>query len=96
MELEIGGSGQFQRKFAVTKFMTVLIFAHRVPLGASRSSPKQLGIRRSSAYLVYGWLSKRSCGEIGIDLWPYAKNSPYFTATDVGVPSELAGSGGSS
>ena len=39
MELEIGGSGQFQRHFAVTKFMTVLIFAifaHRVPLGASR------------------------------------------------------------
>ena len=71
MELEIGGSGQFQRHFAVTKFMTVLIFAifaHRVPLGASRSSPKQLGMRRSSAYLVYEWLSKRSCGGMGIDL----------------------------
>ena len=99
MAFENGGSGHFQSDFAVTKFVTVLIFAIFCPLGIARGQSKlskQLGMRRLPVNILYVDGTLKSCGEIGIDLRLIAKNSPYFTATDVGVPSELVGSGGSS
>ena len=52
MALEIGESGQFQLDFAVTKIVTVLIFAIFLPTGyrwGQSKLPKQLGTRQSPA-----------------------------------------------
>ena len=62
MTLEIGESGQFQLDFAVTKSVTVLIFAIFCPLGivgANQSSPNSWERADRQQYLVCGWRSKK-------------------------------------
>lgn len=62
MELEIGGRGQFQRDFAATKMVAVLIFgifAHGVSFGANHSSPNSWERADCQQYLVFGWRSKK-------------------------------------
>lgn len=57
MTLEIGESGQFQLDFAVTKIVTVLIFAIFCPLGiagANQSSPNSWERADRQQYLVCG------------------------------------------
>jgi fumarate reductase subunit D len=57
MALEIGESGQFQLDFAVTKIVTVLIFAIFCPLGivgANQSSPNSWERANRQQYLVCG------------------------------------------
>lgn len=59
MALEIGGSGQFQSDFAVTKYVTVLIFAIFLHTGYRSEpikAPKAAGNAPiANKYLVYGW-----------------------------------------
>lgn len=57
MALEIGEGGQFQLDFAVTKIVTVLIFAIFCPLGivgANQSSPNSWERADRQQYLVCG------------------------------------------
>lgn len=81
MAFENGGSGHFQSDFAVTKFVTVLIFAIFCPLGIARSQSKlskQLGMRRSPINILYVDGTLKSCGGIGIDLRLISKKQSLF------------------
>lgn len=56
MALEIGESGQFQLDFAVTKIVTVLIFAIFCPLGivgANQSGPQTAGNAPIASNILY-------------------------------------------
>ncbi len=58
MAFENGGSGHFQSDIAVTKFVTVLIFAIFCPLGIARRPIKALqaagSVPIANKYLVCG------------------------------------------
>lgn len=72
MALEIGESGQFQLDFAVTKIVTVLIFAIFLPSGHRSGpikAPQTAGNAPIASNILYvGSARQKSCGGIGIDL----------------------------
>ena len=71
MAFENGGSGHFQSDIAVTKFVTVLIFAifaHWVSLGGQSKLSKQQGVCQLPINILYVDDTLKSCGGIGIDL----------------------------